>query len=160
MRNSLVFLLLIGLLLSCDDNRMFDTYQTIPNQWGKENKVTFKFKNIDTINKYNLFINIRNNNSYEFSNLYLIVNLKSPSNNQTIDTLAYEMAKPSGEWLGTGFSVKENKLFFKEKIRFKEHGQYAITIAHAMRKNGSVLGVEVLNGITEVGFRIEKITKQ
>ena len=67
------------------------------------------------------------------------------------------MANPDGSWLGTGFSdLKENKLWFRERYRFKKQGEYKINVKHAMRKNGSVLGIEELQGITEVGFRIEK----
>lgn len=66
------------------------------------------------------------------------------------------MAKPNGELLGEGFTdVKENKLWYKEGVRFDEIGDYSITIQHAMRNNGEVNGVDNLKGITDVGFRIE-----
>ncbi len=156
MRNFLATIILGFVLFSCDSNRVFDSYKTVPEQWGKSEKIAFQFQAPDTINKYNLFVNLRNTNDYEFSNLYIIVNLKAPSQKETVDTLGYEMAKPSGEWLGAGFATKENKLFFKENVRFKENGTYHVSIAHAMRKNGSVLGVDYLKGITAVGFRIEK----
>ena len=68
------------------------------------------------------------------------------------------MAKTNGELLGSGFSdVKENKLWFKENFIFSETGNYLINIQHAMRENGVVKGVENLEGITDVGFRIENI---
>ena len=70
------------------------------------------------------------------------------------------MARPDGEWLGTGFGdVKENKLWYKEHVRFKEPGEYRVNIRHAMRKNGEVNGIQNLDGITDVGFRIEKTTQ-
>ena len=66
------------------------------------------------------------------------------------------MAKPNGELLGEGFTdVKENKLWYKEGVRFDEIGDYSIIIQHAMRNNGEVNGVDNLTGITDVGFRIE-----
>ena len=104
-----------------------------------------------------MFINLRNNNDYEFSNLFLIVGLKTPSNNKTIDTLEYQMTAPNGEWLGSGFSeIKENKLWYKGAFQFKEDGNYTLTIEHAIRKNGNVNGVEQLKGITEIGYRLEE----
>jgi len=157
MRNFIVLLVLSVLLLSCDGKQVFDVYKTLPKHWDKDEAVVFNFKNPDSINKYNLFINLRNTNAYEFSNLYLIVSLTAPNNNETIDTLAYQMAKPNGEWLGEGFATKENKLFFKENYQFVANGNYTVNITHAMRKNGNVLGEDSLKGITEVGFRIEKI---
>ena len=156
MRNLLIIIGLGFVLVSCDGKQVFDQYKSVSQNWKKTDSVQFQFQTPDTIHKYNLFVNLRNNNNYEFSNLYLIVNLKAPSKKTTLDTLEYEMAKPTGEWLGKGFSVKENKLFFKENVRFKENGKYTISITHAMRKNGNVLGEDYLKGITEVGFRIEK----
>ena len=73
------------------------------------------------------------------------------------DTLEYRMADPNGKLLGTGITgVKENKLWYKEQVVFKEAGEYTVNIQHAMRENGKVNGVIELDGITDVGFRIEK----
>lgn len=72
------------------------------------------------------------------------------------DTLEYKMADPSGKLLGTGLTdIKENKLWYKEQVVFKEKGAYLVKIQHAMRENGKVKGVVALEGITDVGFRIE-----
>jgi len=138
-----------------------DEYKTISNGWKKGDTVTFSFKAPDTINSYSLFLNIRNNNEYEFSNLFLIVGLTPPEGNKTIDTLEFEMTTPRGEWLGTGFSeIKENKLWFKEQFKFTENGDYSVSIEHAIRKNGNTRGITELKGITDVGFRIEKNTQE
>ena len=65
--------------------------------------------------------------------------------------------RPNGELLGSGFSdVKENKLWYKERMIFEENGNYQVSIQQAMRENGKVKGVEYLQGITDIGFRIEK----
>ena len=68
------------------------------------------------------------------------------------------MADPTGKFLGTGFSeIKENKLFYKENIIFPIIGEYSVAIKQAMRKSDEIDGIQNLNGITDVGFRIEKI---
>jgi len=54
--------------------------------------------------------------------------------------------------------VKENKLWYKENVIFNESGDYTVNIQHAMRENGKVNGVEALEGITDIGFRIEHPT--
>jgi gliding motility-associated lipoprotein GldH len=128
----------------------------MPNEWHKDSVVSFKIKPPDSIKPYNLFVNLRNTNDYKFSNLYLIVEMNFPQGKTIKDTLQYKMAKPNGELLGTGFTdVKENKLWYKEGVVFDEIGDYTINIQHAMRENGKVSGVDDLEGITEVGFRIE-----
>lgn len=84
----------------------------------------------------------------------------APNQFVTIDTLQYEMTDKTGKWLGKGFTdLKENKLFFKENYRFKNKGNYHIKIIHAMRKNKETEGIEELEGISTVGFRIESVKK-
>jgi gliding motility-associated lipoprotein GldH len=158
-----VFFLFLGLLIftSCDKTRVFDNYRSVSGEWHRDSLVKFKFQAPDTVNNYNLFINLRNTSDYNFSNIYLITELNFPHGKVISDTLQYEMARPSGEWLGTGFgNVKESKLWYKENIRFTEEGEYVVTIQQAMRKRDSIKGIEALEGITEVGFRIEDIKQQ
>jgi gliding motility-associated lipoprotein GldH len=67
------------------------------------------------------------------------------------------MARPDGTWLGTGIgAIKESKLFYKENFSFKEAGNYSLHITHAVRNNGEVQGVSYLEGVTDVGYRIEE----
>ncbi|MFD2822451.1 gliding motility lipoprotein GldH [Lacinutrix iliipiscaria] len=160
MRNSiwLLFFFSFFLLTSCDSNGLFDQYQSIQNSWGKDSVIEFKVQPPDTLNAYNLFVNLRNNNEYRYSNLYLIVELNFPHGKTIKDTLLYKMAKPNGEFLGTGYSsIKENKLWYKENFTFNESGEYTVNIQHAMRESGKVNGVKELKGITDVGFRVEKL---
>ena len=83
-----------------------------------------------------------------------------PDGQIIIDTLEYNMTDVTGKFLGKGITdVKENKLFYKENITFPRKGNYTLKIRQAMRKNGNVDGIEELEGISHVGFRIEKIQK-
>ncbi|GAA4309764.1 gliding motility lipoprotein GldH [Christiangramia aestuarii] len=152
----IVFLAFVCISVSsCDKNRVFDEYKPLRG-WHKDSLVTFELENLDSTKVYDLFINIRNNSEYNYSNLFLISEIKFPQGKVISDTLEYEMTKPNGEWLGTGFGdVKENKLWYKENVKFDEPGSYKVTIQQAMRKNGEVDGIEELEGITHVGFRIE-----
>ncbi|MCX2681216.1 gliding motility lipoprotein GldH [Galbibacter sp. EGI 63066] len=161
MHKNFVFLCLAAIALSaCDSEIAYGEYQSLKGDWEKDQSVAFNFVAPDTINPYNIYINLRNNEDYPFSNLFLIVNLDFPEGKTISDTLEYEMAKPNGEWLGKGFSsVKENKLFYKEAVVFPDTGSYKIAIEHAMRKNSNVEGVKSLKGITDVGISIEKTAK-
>ena len=160
-----LFLIVISCFLftSCDSDSVFDQYQSVPNQWHKDSIASFIFKAPDTINNYNLYVNLRNTDAYKFSNLFLIVELNYPNGRAVKDTLEYKMAAPNGELLGTGFSdLKENKLWFrgyKDIFQFNEEGDYTVNIQHAMRNNGDVNGVENLEGITDIGFRVEQAQK-
>lgn len=153
----LIFVGVIALLTSCDKKRVYDEYQAINGGWEKDSTLVFKLGKLDSLQNYNLFINVRNNKDYNYRNLFLITEMRFPQGKVITDTLEYEMAAPDGTWLGTGFGdVKESKLWYKENVSFTEPGEYSIAIKQAMRKNDEVKGIENLEGITHIGFRIEK----
>jgi len=158
MRNYLYFLFCTGLLLSCSNNLVFSEYQaTQGGGWERDEAMVYSFSAPDTLNQHDLFITIRNNDNYPYSNLFLIASLNFPDGTVVKDTLEYEMAFPDGSWMGKGTgSIKENKLWYKENIVFPFNGVYTLELAQAMRKNGSVSGLETLPGITDVGLEIEK----
>jgi gliding motility-associated lipoprotein GldH len=162
LKNSFWLVLFIcAFVCSCDSNRVFDEYKSVPNQWHKDSIISFNVIPPDSTNNYNLFVNLRNTNDYKYNNLFLIVEMDYPNGKILKDTLEYKMADPDGKLLGTGFTdVKENKLWYKgfeRPFMFNESGEYKIKIQHAMRQNGQVNGIENLVGITDIGFRIEKL---
>lgn len=156
--NSIILFLFGSTLVSCDKNQVFDQYQTIENGWHKDSIVSFDFEQEVSKKPLNMFVNIRNNDDYEFNNLFVIVKLEQPKGNIKIDTLEYQMANTDGTLMGEGFSdIKESKLWYKENFSFPEKGKYKVSIQQAVRQNGKVKGVEVLQGVTEIGFRIESV---
>lgn len=155
----LLFFVAFG-LVSCDKSQVFDEYHTFEDGWKKSSIINFVFEQEASKKPYNLFINIRNNDSYEFSNLFLIVKMEEPDGLVKVDTLEYQMANPDGTLLGEGFSdVKESKLWYKEKAIFPKKGKYKVSMQQAVRQTGKIKGVEKLDGITEIGFRIESLEK-
>jgi gliding motility-associated lipoprotein GldH len=156
-KNSLLAMGLLFLVCSCDKARVFDDYKEYNGTWNKDSVAAFTFDQKDTTSRYNLFVTMRANNGYPYNNIYLIVQMEQPGTKITkVDTLEYQMANPDGSLLGDGFSdIKESKLWYKEKVRFPKAGKYTIKVQQAVRQAGQVPGVQELDGITEVGFRIE-----
>ena len=147
--------MIVTLFISCDEKRVFDEYKSVGDAWHKDSIVTFNLPELDSTKRYNLFINLRDNNKYQYNNLFLIVAMELPNGFTKVDTLEYQMANPDGTLLGDGFSdIKESKLYFKENVKFR--GKYKVHIKQAVRETGKIPGVVLLDGITEVGFRIEK----
>ena len=108
----------------------------------------------------NFFIRLRNDNSYAFTNIFLICSLKVGDELVLQDTLEYAMAKPDGTWLGDGFTeVKESKLWWKEGIFIPESNPLVVEISHAMRNSGSIKGISYLEGIVSVGLSVEALDK-
>ncbi|MNF82315.1 Gliding motility lipoprotein GldH precursor [compost metagenome] len=154
-KNSGILLLAAILLFSCDKKRVFDEYKSVGSAWHKDSVVTFDLPVLDSTKKYNLFVNLRDNNDYPFNNLFLIVALEMPNGFTKVDTLEYQMANPDGTLLGNGFTdIKESKLYYKDGVKFR--GKYKVHIKQAVRQSGKIPGVQELDGITDVGFRIEQ----
>ena len=139
---------------SCGQDEIFDNYKTIPNQWDKDSLIVFE---VDLKpSSYNTFINVRTNQSYRFNNLFLIVTVQDSVKTIMKDTLQYKMANSNGKLLGKKFlNTFQNKLVHKENAKF-ESGKYLVTIQHAMRKINQINGLKLLEGIINIGYRIEK----
>lgn len=158
MRNILLVLIISILISSCSETLQVSEFTAISGgNWNKDDTVEFTFSEVDTLGNHNIFVMVRNDERYPYSNLFLITELGFPNGETIRDTLEYEMALPDGQWLGKGYgSIKENKLWYKENIVFPVNGVYTLQISHAMRKNGNVDGIADLQGITDIGFEIEK----
>lgn len=158
MLKGLTALLLGVLMVSCDGQTLISAYKSTDNGvWHKDSIMRFTFTDLDTLQPYNMFINVRNDQTYPYSNLFVIAELGFPNGDVVRDTLEYEMAARDGQWLGTGQgSLKENKLWYKENVVFPSSGVYTLELSQAMRKNGQVDGIVELEGITDVGYQIEK----
>ena len=59
MHKIITVILITITLCSCDPNRVYDTYKSTPNSWDKDLIMEFDVEVPDTLNQYNLFINIR-----------------------------------------------------------------------------------------------------
>ena len=132
-KSSILFILIFFSLISCDQKRVFDEYQSVGKSWHKDSIVSFDLPELDPKKTYNLYVNVRDNDDYPFNNSFLIVSLEQPNKQIKVDTLEYQMTNPDGTLLGEGFTdIKENKLFYKDKVSFSQKGLYKVHIKHAL----------------------------
>lgn len=150
---SIFTILLVGLFLtSCDSNKMFEQYIEVENGvWKKENLAKFTVNVTDTTNAHNLYINVRNQGDYQYSNLYLFVTIQGPDGGTSTDTVNCVLADKRGKWLGKGVgNLWDLRLPYIGGFKFAQAGTYTFTYEQAMRvENG-------LEGITDLGLRIER----
>lgn len=157
-RTSILFGFII-VLQACYNDTVYSEYMHLDNaEWRQEQNLKFTIPVKDTTALNNVFINIRNTKDYAYSNLFLITQMTFPDKTKVVDTLEYEMTDAQGNFLGSGFSdIKENKLFYKEKVRFTLPGNYLFEVRQAMRERNAVQAVNPLTGVKDVGISIEKI---
>jgi gliding motility-associated lipoprotein GldH len=146
---SFVFMVLI--LASCDSKRFFEENKTIENGvWTSNISRAFNVNITDTLAHYDLYLNIRNDGVYPYSNLYLFIHTLVPGGKTATDTVECQLADPDGKWRGSGLgSLKFNRFLFQKGMVFPRKGTYRFELEQAMR-------VKELKGIRDVGIRIEK----
>ena len=143
---------------SCNNEIVYSEYASLPMVWHKDSVVQFNFQINNNDNRYNTYINLRANDEYMFNNIFLIVNFQNLNNKLTVDTLEYPMATNTGELIGRKLiDITENKLIHKENIGLFKDEEYQISIRHAMRLINKTEGIELLEGILDVGYSIEEI---
>lgn len=153
-KSNFYFLIICLVVIACDDKRVFDEYKSVGSAWHKDSIVSFEISDLDPKKKYASFINIRSNNDYPFNNIFLIVKTENEKGNTKVDTLEYQMADAEGNLLGNGYTdIKESKLVYKETMQFSKNSK--VKIQQAVRASGKIPGVTQLEGITDIGFRIE-----
>jgi gliding motility-associated lipoprotein GldH len=140
------------MLVACRrEGIVYDAYKTIPSDgWSKDSVACFNVNVTDTLSTNNVYINLRNNSSYPYCNIYLFVKATSPAGDIASDTVEYMLADVYGRWYGKGFSkLIDNRLAFRKFVRFPYKGVYRFEIKQGMR-------MDMLPEISDVGLRIEQ----
>ena len=144
-------LILIFSVGACDSKRFFEENQTIENGvWNVRNKVAFRVDITDSFARYDIYLNVRNDGTYPYSNLYLFIHTELPGGKTATDTVECQLADPDGKWRGSGIgNMKFNRYLFQKGMIFPEKGLYIFEIEQAMRVNE-------LKGVRDIGIRLEK----
>lgn len=150
---AMLFLSIIGCfgLQSCDTNALYENNIHLESQaWNMQNQLSFDVDISDTTAAYDFYLNIRHNDDYKYSNLFLFVDTFYPSAQYTRDTIEILLANNAGQWFGEGFGdLKEIRVLLKQGVYFSTSGVYKFDFVHAMRS-------ENLEGVEDFGIRIEK----
>lgn len=147
----LIFAIILFLPFSCQRNVEFDQFSTIDKSgWSWNDPLTFEVELNDTVNLYDLFIQVRHTVDYPMSNLYMFVKVAGPSGQSLTDTVNFILAESDGMWLGSGVGkLKELRLLYRKNTLFTDPGIYTFVIEQGMR-NPSL-------PVTDIGIRIEKV---
>lgn len=154
MKSLIVFVASVLMLLTgCSEPPVFQADVPIAEgSWDRANKPSFTFNIKDTVNKHDVFIDVRHNGDYPFSDLFLFVDLKGPGGRTARDTVECLLADPTGKWFGKGqgfiFADRyQAHVLYKLGNRFPSGGEYTVTLEQAMR-------TEKLPGVLDVGMSV------
>jgi len=149
--SSALLVLCVLFFSSCDNNRIFEQNQEIPESgWDKKNVVKFDVDIKDPATAAHFYVNVRNAEGYPYGNIFLFIKTVFPNGKFSNDTLECVLADEKGKWLGTGVGdLYDNQIPFKRNVRFPQAGIYRFEIQQGMRPESVPL-------ILDVGLRIEK----
>ena len=145
-------IILLGIIYSCGNRYFFEEYQHVHESgWHKDSVIVFNIPVSDTAGNFDMYINIRNQTNYRYSNLWLFIEIFQPGGEAVMDTFEIMLADPSGRWLGDGFAgLKAREAIYRRHFYFPVSGEYIIRIQHGMRQ-------DTIKGISDVGIRIGKV---
>lgn len=151
--NKLVgFLLLMLAFVSCSDEEVvFQKSVEFPTDgWSKDSAAVFDYSSADTVGKYSIVVDLRNDGSYRYQNFWLFVRSMSPDSVVYSDTLECVLADNKGRWIGEGSgSMRHLPVMFLSEVQFPKQGKYSFELTQGMRE-------DVLKGIHDIGLRIIK----
>lgn len=138
-------------ILSCTDNTVFEQNQAIPNRsWSYDVKPKFDVHIADSNSKYNIYINLRHTNEYDFSNIFVLLHERGNRLKDTAYRKEIQLAQLDGRWLGrSAGSLYEVQYLAKENFIFPDTGKFTFNIEQNMRENP-------LKDIVDVGIKIVK----
>lgn len=147
------FLLILNIVLcltSCNKGVFYEKTDQIPNnKWSKDHTLHYQFEITDSLQYYNIYINVRNTIDYKYQNLYIFLTTEYPSGTRYTDTLGCILCDKYGEWYGKGKGeFRSNNFLLMQQVRFQNKGVYNLYIEQAMRE-------EELLDISDFGIRID-----
>jgi gliding motility-associated lipoprotein GldH len=145
-----LFLIALFSFSSCSHKEVFFEYHSMKNaDWNREDEAVFKVIIDNQSVSYDISIDIRNDNDYPFSNIWLFVDLKTPGGSIRTDTLSADLADVYGKWYGKGLCLHSLSIPYETGFHFPYPGTYTFVIRQGMRENP-------LKGISDVGLKVSK----
>lgn len=149
----LISSVIIILAVSCDPYRYYDKYLSAEGgQWKWSDIKRFEVAVTDSLESYDILINIRHTTAYPKSNLFVFITATAPNGNSRRDTLEITLADEKGRWRGHGFGdIKLVSREYRRAVHFPVKGVYIFEIEQGMR----IPEIPV----TDIGLRIEKFSE-
>ncbi|MBN8878573.1 MAG: gliding motility lipoprotein GldH [Sphingobacteriales bacterium] len=148
---SIIAIFVSCLLYNCTTIDLYEKTVTIPQHAWKSNfRPSFEFAIKDTTSLYRIFLVLRHNEKYSFSNIYVNLYVKGPGQDSTLQIQKdLTLATSEKGWLASGMDdIYEHRIELAEKQSLKA-GTYKFTLEQIMRE-------DPLQNVLNAGIRLEK----
>ena len=139
----------LTLFAACHNGDVYNEYIALPDKgWGKDSLAVFRAEITDTAQYYDVWVQMRHQSDYPYSNLWLFIDLVSPNGDQLRDTLECFIARPDGSWYGAGWgSLYSVRCPYRLHNRFRLPGCYTFRLNQGMRN-------DAIEGLHSIGLQI------
>lgn len=139
------------IITACQNNIVYQNQKAIQTDgWHFTDSLAFEVNISDTLSLHRMYLDIRNTTDYNYSNLFIFLDIEFPDGRILRDTLECLLADRRGNWTGSGVgTLRLNSFLFRDDVWFPATGTYLFRLTHGMRN-------EWLTGISDAGIRIEK----
>lgn len=140
------------MLASCSRSDVVDQFVSIPDQkWDYEFQPEIAVDVQDQNQEYRVFLNVKHNHNYPYSNLYIVIHLPSQHPSSLPNRIELVLAEPDGKWTGKGNGGQfTHQQIITENYKFPDTGRMIFRLEQNMRDNP-------LAGVISCGLRIEPV---
>ena len=146
-----ILLFVLACMVSCNQEETYYKFKFIPNnEWSKDQDISFLLDSTSNIvnGNYDVSIELSHNISYQYKNLFLIVDYKHKNSVSLRDTVECVLMDGNGRWYGGGNgATRQLSVLYKTNFRIDTALHNEISIRHAMQDLK-------LKGIEKVGLKV------
>ena len=137
------------LFASCGGKVFYEKIDHIEGEvWHVDSVLHYEIDVTDSLQFYNMYVNIRNTVDFETQHFYLFMTTEFPNGYVGKDTLGCVICDPYGKWTGKGVGrIKDNHFLYRAKVRFPVTGTYKFSVQQGMREDEA-------KGISEFGLSL------
>ena len=140
------------MILSCNNQQIvINEFKNLNNSdWSYLDTLNFDVSIGDTLNNFDIFLQLRTSTDYKWSNMYVYSEIDFPNGKSRVDTFQLFITDKKGHWNGekSGLLVNFQYSLYK-KIKFPMKGKYLFKFNQAMRDT-------ILENINSLGLKITK----
>lgn len=150
MWRSISCICLVLALCGCMDQPVYQKSFTFQDRtWSQDVKPSFEVEIADTSKAYDFIITLRNGTDFQYSNLWIYLDTKTPKLEHSREPYQIRIADPTGKWIGKkSGSIVENEIVFSRR-KMPYPGKYVFTIEQGVIQSK-------VNEVLDIGFHVQE----
>lgn len=153
--NIYIGLFIVLFFIGCKSNVVYEkNMPVLVSGWKMTDTLVYTIEVKDASKLYNLALNIRHRDVFDYMNFYIKFITIAPNNQVKENVISIPLSDDGGTWLG---KCSGDICFYRttilKKFKFEQNGKYIFRINQEMRK-------ESLENLLDIGIRLEESPKK